>query len=287
MQQNKKAVYTFSSDPALNAKNIQNNGSKFTVFADGNPFYVGTDSSTNCTVEVITASIWNNQPNISANYNNNRFVVYDNKSQSRKIEIVIPNGQYDLTALVAQIGLQWDNYSGFDTDTKAAFTPSESFQNTFNIVGSDATQLVSIQFLIANVDLLIDWKISTIGKILGFSPLAQGHPDISKGYIIGNTTASFNSINNYYLSSDLISQGASINGKYGNVIAIVPITSLPGNLVNFNGNVNNLFVESNNILGRRNGKSQITFWVTNEKNEALDMAGEFFSFTILVRWTET
>ena len=96
----------------------------------------------------------------------------------------------------------------------------------------------------------------------------------------------FNSINSYYLSSDLISQGANINGKYGNVIAIVPITALPGNLVNFTGNFNNMFVDCDNILGRRNGKTQVTFWLTNEKNEPLDMNGEVYSFTILIRWTQ-
>ena len=286
MQQNKKAVFTFSSDASLGAQNIQYNGSKCTIFSNGNPFYVGNDTSTNATVEVISMSVWNNQPNISTSYDNNRFVVYDNKSQSRQITIDIPTGQYDLTGLVAQMTLQWDNYSGIDTETKTAFTPTESFQNTFNISGSDSTQLVSIQFLSDNANMMIDWKLSTLGKILGFNSSAKSKPDIPKGYIIGNSVAMFNSINNYYLSSDLISQGANINGKYGNVIAIIPITALPGNLVKFTGNFNNMFVDCDNILGRRNGKTQVTFWLTNEKNEPLDMNSEVYSFTILIRWTQ-
>jgi len=284
MQQNRKAVYTYSSDPAQGARNIQLNGSKFTIFSDGNPFYVGTDTSTNCTVEVISASIWNSQPNVSTNYNNNRLVVYESKS--RMIVLDIPTGQYDLTALFAQISIQWDNYSGFDSETKVAFTPADSFANTFNVTGSDSTQLVSIQFLLDNAFLMIDWTQSTIGNILGFSPTAKTKPDKLKGYIIGDRIANFNTLNNYYLSSDLVNQGASVNGRYGNVIAIIPITSLPGNLVNFQGNVNNMFVDCDNILGLRNGKSQVSFWLTNEKNQPLDMNSEVYSFTILLRWNQ-
>lgn len=283
--QNKKSCFTFSSDPSLGARNISQFGSKFTVFSDSAPFYVGSDTSTNCTLEVIQMSVWNSQPNISEQYQNNRMVVYESKT--KRIELVIPTGQYDLTGLVAQLTLLWDNYSGMTIDTNTPFVPEESFQNTFNLVGSDATQQVSIQFLLANPNMLIDWKQSTIGRVLGFSASAKEKPDIENGYIMGDSTANFNSINSYYLASDLVNQGASINGKHGNVIAIVPITSLPGNLVNFQGNVNNLFVDCDNILGRRNGRSQITFWLTNEKNEPLDMANEYFSFTILIRWTDS
>ena len=125
-----------------------------------------------------------------------------------------------------------------------------------------------------------------MGKLLGFSPASKSHPDIENGYLIGDSTASFNSINSYYLSTDLVPQGLNINGKYGNVIAIIPISSLPGNLVNFQGNFNNLFVGCDNILGRRNGKTQTTFWLSDEKMRPLDMNGESYSFTILVRWTD-
>lgn len=281
-----KMCLVFSSNPDQGAKNISFNGSKFTVFHEGYPFYVGSETSTNCTIEVIGASIWNSQPNIGPNYNNNRFVVYDNKSQSRKIDISIPTGQYDLTGLVAQLDLQWNSYSGIDTSDNKAFTPADTFQNSFTVSGSDSTQLISIQFIPVNPNLYIDWNLSTLGKLLGFSPASKSHPDIENGYLIGDSTASFNSINSYYLSTDLVPQGLNINGKYGNVIAIIPISSLPGNLVNFQGNFNNLFVACDNILGRRNGKTQTTFWLSDEKMRPLDMNGESYSFTILVRWTD-
>ena len=93
-------------------------------------------------------------------------VVYESKT--KRIELVTPTGQYDLTGLVAQLTLLWDNYSGMTIDTNTPFVPEESFQNTFNLVGSDATQQVSIQFLLANPNMLIDWKQSTIGRVLGY-----------------------------------------------------------------------------------------------------------------------
>ena len=86
---NNKSCIVFSSDPSAGAQNIQLNGSKFTVFNNTQRFYVGTDTSRDCTVEIIAASIWNSQPNISPVYDNNRFIVYDNKSQSRMIDITI------------------------------------------------------------------------------------------------------------------------------------------------------------------------------------------------------
>lgn len=282
MQQNRKSCFTFSSDAKLGAKNIQFNGSKFTIYNDGTPFYVGTDTSSNCTVEVIQASIWNNQPNISSNFDNNRIVIYESKY--REISLVVPTGQYDLTSLTAQLSLQWDNFSGIDSNTLASFTPADSFQNTFNITGNDSTQRVSIQFILNNPNMTIDWKQSTLGKILGFTTEAKQRPDVQGGYITGDITANFNSINSFYLSSDLVAQGANINGRYGNVIGIIPITALPGNLVNFQGNFNNLFIDCDNILGRRNGRTQLTFWLTNEKGDALDMVGEVYSFTLLIRW---
>ena len=288
MSQDKRECISFSSDAFQGAKNIENNGSKFTVYFDSNPFYVGTDTSKNCTIEIINASIWNSNPNISSTFDNNRFIAYESSQLDakilNKIELIIPTGQYDLTGLVAQLGLQWDSFTGLEADMKTIFSPKESFQNTFSISGSDSTQLVSIQFLSADTSIMIDWKQSTIGKILGFTTSSIQRPLALNGFLTGDLSANFNSINSYYLSSDMISQGLNINGRYGNVIGIIPITSLPGNLVNFSGNVNNLFVNSDNLLGRRNAKTQITFWLTNERYEALDMNGETFSFTVLVRW---
>ena len=98
-------------------------------------------------------------------------------------------------------------------------------------------------------------------------------------------TASFNTINSYHLHSDLVSQGIAVNGVYGSTIAIIPITALPGNLVVYQGAVNNMFAYADNLLGRQNGRSSFTFWLTNERNEYIDMVGEYFTFTLLFRWT--
>lgn len=280
-----KACYIFSSDPSSGATNIQFNGSKFTIYNTSDPFYVGSSTSRDCTVEVIQASVWNSQPNISAEYDNNRFVVYDNKSQSRRIDITVPPGQYDVMALVSQLDLQWTNYSAVDTATNTLFTPSETFQNTFSISGSDSTQRISIQFTSSNPDLVIDWDLSTLRKILGFTTASLGRPSVLNGSLVGDTTASFNTINSYHLHSDLVSQGIAVNGINGSTIAIIPITALPGNLVVYQGSVNNMFAYADNLLGRQNGRSSFTFWLTNERNEYIDMVGEYFTFTLLFRWT--
>lgn len=281
-----KACLIFSSDPNLGARNIQFKGSKFTVFSNASPFFIGSDTSRDCTVEVIQASVWNSQPNISPEYDNNRFVVYDNKSQSRRIDLTVPTGQYDVTALITQLDLQWTNYVGIDTTTNAQFSPTDTFQNTFAISGSDSTQLISIQFVSANPDLAIDWNLSTLRKILGFTTASLGRPTTLNGALVGDTTAMFNTINSYHLHSDLVSQGIAVNGVYGSTIGIIPITALPGNLVVFQGSVNNMFSYADNLLGRRNGRSSFTFWLTNEKNDPIDMVNEYYTFTLLFRWTD-
>jgi len=254
-----KACYIFSSDPSSGATNISFNGSKFTIYNTSAQFYDGSSTSRDCTVEVIQASVWNSQPNISAEYDSNRFVVYDNKSQSRRIDFTVPSGQYDVMALMSQLDLQWTNYSAIDTATNTLFTPSETFQNTFSISGSDSTQRISIQFTSSNPDLVIDWDLSTLRKILGFTTASLGRPSVLNGSLVGDMTASFNTINSYHLHSDLVSQGIAVNGVYGSTIAIIPTTALPGNLVVYQGSVNNMFAYADNLLGRQMADHHLRF----------------------------
>ena len=272
----RKACYIFSSSPLQGAKNIQDNGSRFSVQMNY-PLYI-PNGAQNATCEVVQANIWNTSPNISPSFNNDMFVAFDGTNM---IYIKIDKGLYDITTLVAQLELQWDSYLAADGKTAASI----SWANLFTITGNDSTQKVSIQFETdSKTNTYIDWKQSTIRDILGFDITSAQKPLVTKGSITAQYIADFNNLNAYYLHSDLVGQGIPTNSIYGQVISVIPVTSAPGNLIVYQGQYENLFADCNNLIGSINGRSTFSFWLTTENNTVIDMNGEEYSFTLLFKW---
>ena len=67
----KSACFFFTSDEASGARNVSQDGSKFTVYLD-RPISI-PKSAMDCTIEVNQATIWNTSYNISSAFNNNVF----------------------------------------------------------------------------------------------------------------------------------------------------------------------------------------------------------------------
>jgi hypothetical protein len=272
----RKACYIFSSSPSQGASNIRDNASRFTVQMNY-PLFI-PNGSKNATCEVVQANIWNTSPNISPSFDNDMFVAYDGTNM---IYIKIDKGLYDIQTLTAQLELQWDSYLASDGKTAAKI----SWANLFTITGNDSTQKVSIQFETDNkTDTYIDWKQSTIRDILGFDITSAQKPLVSKGSITAQYIADFNNLNAYYLHSDLVGQGIPTNSIYGQVISVIPVTAAPGNLIVYQGQYENLFADCDNLIGSINGRSTFSFWLTTENNQAIDMNGEEYSFTLMFKW---
>ena len=272
----RKACYIFSSSPSQGAKNIQDNGSRFSVQMNY-PLHVPIGAQ-NATCEVIQANIWNTSPNISPSFNNDMFVAFDGTNM---IRIQVEKGLYDITTLVSQLEIQWNSYLAVDGKTTVAY----QWASLFLISGNDSTQKVSIAFenLMA-VNIYIDWTQTTLRSILGFESTSPQKPLVYKGSLTADNTADFNNLNAYYVHSDLVGNGIPTNSTYGQTISVIPVSSAPGNLIVFQGQYENFFADCNNLVGSHNGRSTFSFWLTTENNTPIDMNGEEFSFTLLFKW---
>ena len=272
----RKACYIFSSSPSQGAKNIQDNGSRFSVQMNY-PLHVPPGAQ-NATCEVIQANIWNTSPNISPSFNNDMFVAFDGTNM---IRIQVEKGLYDITTLVSQLEIQWNSYLAVDGKTTVAY----QWASLFLISGNDSTQKVSIAFenLMA-VNIYIDRTQTTLRSILGFESTSPQKPLVYKGSLTADNTADFNNLNAYYVHSDLVGNGIPTNSTYGQTISVIPVSSAPGNLIVFQGQYENLFADCNNLVGSHNGRSTFSFWLTTENNTPIDMNGEEYSFTLLFKW---
>lgn len=273
----RKACYIFSSSPSQGAKNIQDNGSRFSVQLNY-PLHIEGEAK-RATCEIIQANIWNTSPNISPQFNNDLFVAYDG---TQLVSIRIEKGLYDIQTLTAQLELQWDSYIASDGKTGVA----RKWASLFTMTGNDSTQKVSIQFenTDTKVNIYIDWTQTTLRDILGFDITSLQKPVALGGSLTANYIADFNNLNAYYLHTDLVGNGIPTNSTYSQVIAVIPVTSAPGNLIVFQGATENLFADCNNLVGYQNSRSTFSFWLTTENNQPIDMNGEEWSFTMLLKW---
>ena len=169
----RKEYYIFSSSPAQGAKNIQDNGSRFSVQMNY-PLHVPPGAQ-NATCEVIQANIWNTSPNISPSFNNDMFVAFD---RTNMIRIQVEKGLYDITTFVSQLEIQWNSYLAVDGKT----TVSYPWASLFMISGNDSTQKVSIAFEnLLTVNIFIDWPQTTLRSILGFDSTSPQKSLVYKG----------------------------------------------------------------------------------------------------------
>ena len=257
---NKVQSYVFSSNPALGATNISADGSSFSISLDS-PIEVPR-GVIDCTLDVIAASIWNVSPNIKAAYNNDKF--YFSHLGTPYI-VTIETGLYSLPQLNSYFRRYFVN-NGLPNNL-IVLSANDSAQTciiTFNYVGTqiDFTQL------------------NTVRTILGFNSelLPNGGPStiIGESYE-GESKASFNRINFYYIKSSLVNQGLSINGISGNIIAQVPITAAPGSQINYQPQ-NVIAIQARGLIG--NPRQQITFQLLDDQLRSVDNLGQFWSVTI-------
>ena len=95
--------YFFSSDERNGAQNKSQDGSTFSVQLN-NPISIPKEAMY-CTLEVTSATIWNNTPNISAAIGNNKLYFHTEVDTSIGTDFVItiPDGLYGVSELTARI----------------------------------------------------------------------------------------------------------------------------------------------------------------------------------------
>lgn len=251
--------YVFSSNPALGARNISPDGSEFTVSMDF-PVVV-PHGVVDCTIDVISAAIWNVSPNISAAFGNNMFYY---SYLGVPYIVTITDGLYSLPQLNAYLG--------------RFFVNNGQPKNLIVLTGDDSTQKSVITFNFVNTQ--IDFtQANTIRTVLGFnSQLVPPVPSVIQGEnYTSDNIAVFNRINSFYVKSNLVNCGLPLNGTPGNIIAQIPITATPGSQINYSPQ-NVISISARNLIG--NTMQSVTMTLLDDQLRSVNTLGEYWSITL-------
>ena len=281
----KSECYMFSSSSANGAINKNRDNNQFTVLFNPKPLLL-PPNAINPRIEIISAQVWNNSPNIVTG-KNDKFSIQD---PSGIHTIYIEQGLYDVDSLYQQICLQFNN----KPPESAMFF--ETFQSVFKFVPNYSTQKLSIEFeYINNVSLglvQILWNQSTITELLGYTLLSPTRPSkvstaLANYSITGETYAKFNAYNSFLIESDLVGDGLPINNSYSQIIGQIPIPpDSVGALISYQATQPNMFALCPNLVGETGAKYQAVFRIRDENSQPLIMPDDWF-ITIMLSWFET
>ena len=244
----------FSSE---NANYLSSDGSYFEVDldADGLPI---PEHCENIQLQVISATMWWNTPNI--NKNNQHFHFFST-STNQLYDIVLPEGIYSIGQIATTI----------DREVFIAC----GIQGLFTITADDATSRITIEF--KNATDYIDFsKNDTFSDLLGFDKV------ITKGganhfIAISQNPAQFSDISYFLVESNLTNSGISINGKAYNIISRILITAHAGSQIVYSPYKPSLIDAS---PCRYTRKKKLTFTLLTNKLENANTNGEYWSIQV-------
>lgn len=260
--------YFFTSSAAAGATNVSADGTQFSLVLT-NPIAIPPDAVA-VELGVLSASIWNNSPNIGPGLgpglvDDYKFRYTTSLAPAGTYDINFPTGLYSLAALSSFLSTQFVN-NGHPA-------------NLFTLSGAAATGLAYITILTAG-DVAHFEQVGSVGVILGF-PAAAVTAASANHTVFGSSVAMLNRNNTYLIFTDLIPGGIPTNSSAAGLIASVPITAPPGSIVNWEP-TNVLWTPAQALAGGR--RSNISFRLTNERSEATPTAGESWAFTVQIRF---
>ena len=270
----KDLTYFFSSSEALGAQNKDNNGSRFQVKLD-RPIEI-PNNAVDVSIEVTSANIWFTTPNIDPVYQNNiLYVDYTDPSTgaSATWPLTIPKGLYDIYSLNQTIEHLMCGITIPGTNDK--------FKCNSIVLSSDvATQKVRIQ-LGSNISILTG-STNNIASTLGFDgndpigpPVYDGEP------FTAPSVARLNKINAYLLHGDLVKNGIQVNNTQANILTEIQLNVSSGKLLTYRPFLPYKLDGAHLKYGTRD---LLTFWLTNELNEYVDMNEEDYSFSVTITY---
>lgn len=271
----KKLTFLFDSNPRTGATNVNSLGSRFQVNFD-TPLKI-PQNATNISVVTKQVTIWFVTPNIT--FKNNHFdLIY----KGDRIAISLPVGLYNPHTLSLKIQQE--------IQLEANKLMIEVPFDIIELLTDSAESKIIMKFNHYETD--VDFTVTnSIAGLLGFDnkyitgyinnvpPSGGPIPFYEKG----DNVASFN-VTDYFLlkCSSLISKGLYINGKYSGVIAKIDIDAQVNNKINYNPN-QTPSIPANELAGI--DLSNITFELTNQNNELVDMRGEHWSIIFEIQYT--
>ena len=251
----------FNSNPASGSTNQSEDGSKFSVTLN-NPLRL-PESVVSCKMGVVSASIWNSSPNLSAAFNNNefRFTV-----SSTQYLITIPDGLYSLSDLSAYLTSQFS--------IRGLSPPPFSFS------ANEPTGQVIITYRDATLSL--DFTGNSVGVILGFPSATYPYPQATGGVLYSPAVAKLNRNNSYLIKTTLVSSGIPLNSSAQGIISSIPIPAGSVNSLIAYNPPQILWFDCSELIGST--KSNFSFELTNENLQPTPTSGNYYSFTVLIEY---
>lgn len=277
----KEATYFFTSSERLGAQNKDNDGSRFQLKLS-RPIEV-PNTAIDISMEITSANIWFTTPNINEKYENNKiYINYDDGVNQQLFVFTIPDGLYSVASLNETIEhlVTAENVPG----------TTEKFLCTSIIFGADtATQRVKIK-LDLNLSIITDpAQLNNIASTLGWydplDPLLDIGPIGPAAYtgqiFTAPEIAKLNKINSYLIHGDIVKNGIQVNNVQANILTEIQLNVPAGKLLTYRPYRPYKLDGTHLKYGVRD---LLTFWITNELNEYIDMYGEDWSFAITVTY---
>jgi hypothetical protein len=261
----------FNSDPQSGSILTNDLGNRFSVQLN-TPLTIPRDSLY-ASLEVVSAKVWNISPNVSSSIGNNHFSF---SYGGQEYDLEFPDGLYG----IGEMNMFFEIYFG----------KNESLPNDlFELEENGATQKVSVKFNYVGVT--IDFtKPNAVIDILGFYT-TKINDNFTSTKIISSAIkgesitapneARFNRIVNYYIVSNMLSDGIPINNKSSGIISEIPINVVVGSLIMFVP-LNPMRVDCSDLIGQ--GKQLISFGLVDQLGREISTAGETWSLGIVIRY---
>lgn len=262
----KQISFFVSSNPASGAENLNALGNSFSVSLNSPISIPG--SAVYCELGVSQASVWNTSANISPVFGNNVFAFNTSNAGNPGFhELKIDQGLYSLQGLNSWLSTQFVNMN----------LPS----NLITLSGDDSTQRTVLTFLEPGD--YADFTVAdSCAPILGFDArLAPATPQAAGWNEYSDRSASFNRNNSYLITSDIISQGISVNNQGGGIIASVPIDQPPGSQVNFSPQ-HVIWSDAQELVGTT--KMNFTMNLRNQDLDPVEMTSDYWTALIVIRY---
>lgn len=257
----KDLTIIFSSDPLTGAQNLSADLSSFSV-ALNSPLKIPS-SAISCDLAVIGANIWNDAANISPFYNNNS--VWIKKGATHILVPDLQEGLYSLDNVQSYIAASLVNL-GYPRDL-------------ITLTADNATARVVITIRYTGDG----WDFSqpnSIGSILGFLPSRVLVATVDNQSFYGDVPASFNRVNSWLITSDIISNGVPINQNGRGIIGAVPIQAPPNNESIYDPQ-NPVWIDATELIGM--SKQNFNFQLRDQSLRTVS-TNEIYTFTVCIRY---
>ena len=231
----------------------------------------------NIKVSVERATAWYTFPNISASLGNNIFTYFESGVQ---FDITIPDGLYSLDQLESTIVSVGTNLGIVNTPNQfITLTGNEANQKVelsfgFNSTGVPATA-TKVVFGANSPYEILGWNLGDEieAPTAPTDPLSIQFP--------APQVAGFNTVNEIFIKSDLVSDGIPLNNKFDGVLTNIQISVPPGSQQTYQP-FRPLYCSGESLKSA--SRSNVRFYLTDENGDFLNTSGEYWTSTIRISY---